>query len=435
MGIDNLKRKKRAVIFVGYYYLSTPIYEALKSQLKDFELIYLYTKDTIASETNFKYFDHNSLKQIDPDFIEMEYNPPWYGKSFIGLHKSIGKKIFLWGWWVLNFPIFKRKVLRFVRDANPDIILTTSDMFFTPRYIADKLPHIPILLIQPCYLDLWEREYRFKLIKKLANIFQPYFFEKQQYFGFEIERQKLLLWEPSAYKIYKQKGKIPQRIFNPSHIQIKESAVRIKAKKEKFLEGVFGKISPEKTISFFTAFYGDVKGHGNTYQQNLEEELVKVITAIQDDYNIIIKIHPNEQMSYWTNVFTDKLTAKDNITIVHNCDKFQLMGSSDFMISTNSYAAVEASLMGIVTINFVPGVEIIGKDFCAAFNRNSTVTIYDTDELVAFLKDHSSNDQQYFTEKIITVQDTIFGYSEPVKPRYIEDIMNELTTTTINPKA
>ena len=427
MATDNIKKKRKAIIFVGYYYLSTPIYTALKTQLKDFDLQYLFTKDTIASETNYKYFDINSLKQTDPDIIEMEYNPPWYGKTFLGNHKSKLKKKLIWAWWMFNFPLFRRKVLRFVKDAKPDIILTTSDMFFTPRYIADKMPDTPILLIQPCYLDLWEREYRFELTKKLMNIIQPYLFERQQYFGFEIEREKLLLWEPSAFEIYKQKGKDPLRIINPSHIQIKESAVQIKTQKEKFLEGVFGKISPQKTISFFTAFYGDVKGHGNTYQQNLEEELIKVITAIQEDYNIIIKIHPNEQMSYWTNVFTEKLTSKDNITIVHNCDKFQLMGSSDFMISTNSYAAVEASLMGIVTLNFVPGVEIIGKDFCAAFNRNSIITIYETNELIGFLKDNRDTDLQSFNEKIKNVQDIIFGYSETGKPRYIEDIMNELT--------
>ena len=137
-------------------------------------------------------------------------------------------------------------------------------------------------------------------------------------------------------------------------------------------------------------------------------------------------------MSYWMKVFTEKLTSKDNITIIQNCDKFQLMGSSDFMISTNSYAAVEASLMGIVTINFVPGVEIIGKDFCAAFNRNSIITIYETNELIGFLKDNRDSDLQSFNEKIKNVQDIIFGYNETEKPRYIEDIMNELTPETTN---
>jgi hypothetical protein len=429
---NNITKKKKAIIFVGYYYLSTPIYDALKTQLKGFDLHYLYTKDTIASDTNYKYFDNNSLKQTDPCFIEMEYNPPWYGNTFLGKNISIWKKVYIWTIWMFKFPLFRRKVLRFVMDAKPDIILTTSDMFFTPRYIADKMPDIPILLIQPCYLDLWEREYRFKLPKKLINLFQPYIFERQQYFGFEIEREKLLLWEPSAIEIYKQKGKDPLRIINPSHIKIKELSEQVKAKKEEFLEIVFGKVSPKKTISFFTAYYGDVKGHGSNYQQNLEEELVKVVTAVKDDYNVIIKIHPNEQMSYWTNVFTDELTSMENIIILHNCDKFQLMGSSDFMISTNSYAAVEASLMGVVTINFVPGVEIIGKDFCAAFNRNSIISIYETNELIEFLKENIDGEVKRFEQRISNVQDDIFGYSEPEKPRRVEDIMNELTRQTTN---
>ena len=37
------------------------------------------------------------------------------------------------------------------------------------------------------------------------------------------------------------------------------------------------------------------------------------------------------------------------------------MAASDIMIATNSYASVEASLLGLLTINFVPGLILLER--------------------------------------------------------------------------
>ena len=73
--------KKRALLFVGYNYLSTPIYTALKKQFIDYEIIYFFTKDSIGSSTNFTNFDKKNLEN-DKNFIELDYNPPWFNDNF-----------------------------------------------------------------------------------------------------------------------------------------------------------------------------------------------------------------------------------------------------------------------------------------------------------------------------------------------------------------
>ena len=77
MSSDSSK-KLRGVVFVGYYYLSTPIYEALKDQFKDVDLHYVLTKDIIGSDVNSKFFDALCYEKEDPLFHQLQYNPPWY---------------------------------------------------------------------------------------------------------------------------------------------------------------------------------------------------------------------------------------------------------------------------------------------------------------------------------------------------------------------
>lgn len=414
-----MSNKKRAVIFVGYHYLSTPVYEALRDQLNDYELIYLNTKDTIGHHTNYEFFKHNRLDD-SYNYNEMPYEPLWNRGRPINLIKSKILRTIKRFSFIFSFNYYKKNVLDFVKSFKPDIFIVTTDMFFTPRYIAEKLVDIPIFLIQPCYLDLWERPYLNGFSKKIVNIIQPYFYEKQQYFGFEISRAKLLIWEPSSYDIYKEKGRDPQLIINPNHIQLINNSKKYKASKNKILKEINIPDLNKKTISFYTAYYGDVLNHGVEYQANLEKSIIEVIHKIKDYYNIIIKIHPNEEMNYWNNVFKDFLNT-DVIIIKNHDNKFNLMAASDIMIATNSYASVEASLLGLLTINFVPGFKTIGKDFCSEFNKNCVIVKYDIEDLCSYLITINNSELNYKT-KLKTVQKSITGIKDR---KTVEEVINK----------
>ena len=410
--------KKRAIIFVGYHYLSTPVYEALRDQLKDYELIYLNTKDTIGHDTNKTFFRNNKFDD-DYNYHEMEYEPLWNRGRPINTIRSRFIRVLKRYSFILSFPTYKKKVLNFVKSFKPDLFIITTDMFVTPRYLADELPDIPLFLIQPCYLDLWERPYLNKFSKKLVNLISPKFFERQQYFGFEITRAKLLIWEPSSFNIYKNKGRNPILISNPNHIQLKNSSKYFRSFKQQILKEI-NIDNNKKTISFYTAFYGDVVNHGYEYQENLENSIINVIKRIRNYYNIIIKIHPNEDLNYWNNVFKD-IINEDIIIIKNHGHKFKLMAASDIMIATNSYASVEATLLGLFTINFVPGLDTIGEKFCSEFNKNCMMTTYTSEKLCKYLIKISNEDLNY-KDDLLKIQQTIIGVENR---QTVEKVINE----------
>ena len=62
----------------------------------------------------------------------------------------------------------------------------------------------------------------------------------------------------------------------------------------------------------------------------------------------------------------------------------------------------------LLTINFVPGVEIIGKEFCEEFNKNCILTKYKTEEIIDYLTNISDKDLNYKNE-LLNVQKTISG--------------------------
>jgi hypothetical protein len=410
--------KKRAVIFVGYHYLSTPVYEALRDQLNDYEVIYLNTKDTVGHDTNKVFFQNNKFDD-SYNFYQMQYEPLWNRGRPINTIRSKFIRVLKRYSFILSFPTYKKKVLNFVESFKPDLFIITTDMFITPRFLADELPDIPIFLIQPCYLDLWERPYLNKFSKKLVNVFSPKFFERQQYFGFEITRAKLLIWEPSSFDIYKKKGRNPILISNPNHIQLKNNSKHFRSYKQQILKEIkFA--NNKKTVSFYTAFYGDVINHGLEYQKNLENSIIDVINRIRNHYNIIIKIHPNEDLNYWRDVFKDFINEDILLTKNHG-HKFKFMAASDIMIATNSYASVEATLLGVFTINFVPGIATIGEKFCSEFNKNCLMISYTAESLCEYLINISNKDLNY-EDELFGIQQSIIGVENR---QTVEEVINQ----------
>ena len=255
--------------------------------------------------------------------------------------------------------------------------------------------------------------------KKITNTLFPMFFEKQQYFGFEIENINILAWDMNSYKIFESKNKIVYKTINPTHIDLLNKGLSFTRKD--YLSVIKKnnlKLDPnKKTISIFTAYYGDVLGHGDEYQNNLERSLVTVLKKINKKYNIIIKIHPNEKTEYWKNIFDNKYL------LIQKINNFDLMLISDILISTNSYSSVEASLLGKFTINFVPGVNMISEEFCNLFNYYNSVYKYSSDDLLDYLD--SDFDELKAKINILNSQNNILGIDTFYDTYTLENIIDK----------
>ena len=399
---EESSKKICGVIFVGYNYLSTPIYEALKDQLNGIDLHYVLTKDIIGSDVNSKFFDVSSFSREDPFFHQLNYTPPWYVPDKAWHLRGWFYKLTSWTKWFFAYKKFKQELKKILTDINPQFFIATSDLFFSPRFTVNEFPNTPMYILQPCYLDLWERKYRYPYLKRIMNRIESDVFERQQYFGMEILDAKLLIWESSAINKYKQKGREVIPVVNPLHLALRKKVEDSDDVLDHQIISSYFADQHKELISIFPAIYTEI--HGKDYQENLEKELKELIRELRGDWNIVIKIHPNEDDTYWRNCF--KEFSEPSIFFTQTLDKFKIMGASNYHISTNSYSSVEATLIGVLSINFVPGVSIIGTEFCTPFNASCVEHFYDSKSLVKFVR----NNKVINLKKIADVQDDILGY-------------------------
>ena len=96
---------------------------------------------------------------------------------------------------------------------------------------------------------------------------------------------------------------------------------------------------------------------------------------------------------------------------------------SDILISTNSYSSVEASLLGKLTINFVPGVNIISEEFCNLFNYYNSVFKYSSDDLLDYLD--SDFDELKIKINILNSQNNILGIDTFYDSYTLENIIDK----------
>src|SRR5438874_1315139 len=105
--------RPRVIVFVGYHYLSTPMYRALKRQLPGFHFFYVFTKDTIGSDANYRLFDRAALRAEDADFVELSYDPPWFRDwPREWYSQSRAQRALRWAGWTLAFVKYKRELLK-----------------------------------------------------------------------------------------------------------------------------------------------------------------------------------------------------------------------------------------------------------------------------------------------------------------------------------
>jgi hypothetical protein len=408
------------VVFVGYHYLSTQMYRSLKRQLPQFRFLYVFAKDTIGSDANFRLFDRSAMKAEDPDYVELAYDPPWFREwPRAWQSQSRAGRALRWARWSVAFVRYKREIRKLIATLRPDLFVTTTDLFFAPRYVARKFPRTPLAIVQPCYLDLWDRPERFSILRLVVNFLQPGVFARQEYFGLEIPGAPLLVWDPDSHKTYRDKGRAAVRVVSPAHLDIREQAAQYREQTDEILAEL-GLGAP--VVSVFPAYYGDVKGHGDDYQKELEQALVEVVERLSGAFTVVLKVHPNEEPAYWRRVFA-QVSGRESVRMVTTIDRFKLMAVSEYHISTNSYSAVEATLSGAVAVNFVPGMHRIGETLCAQFSRNAALVFTSTEELTRTIL-AAPHGRRSFTTEISSAERQILG--APGESRDVADVFQEL---------
>jgi len=248
-------------------------------------------------------------------------------------------------------------------------------------------------------------------------------FERQPYFGFEIPRAHMLLWEDHSMEIYKNRGREARLIQNPTHLAIRDRAMALRAASLAALAERLGLPANVRVVAIFPAYYADVAGHGTEYQRRLEDALCEIVKGVAAPCHVVIKVHPNENFEYWERVFQH--VHRPGITLVHSVDRFALMALSDCLVSTNSYAAVEASMTGCATINFVLDPEHIGREFCASFGRHSAFEAASVEEVLDIINGAREARTEYASQ-VRAAQDRILG--EPGTRPSVEQVMDEILT-------
>ena len=131
-------------------------------------------------------------------------------------------------------------------------------------------------------------------------------------------------------------------------------------------------------VTLFPADY--TLNFGITYQERLIEQYKLLFEEIRNNYEVRLKIHPNENLLNWKMIFNK--ISPDNIII--NEDPHQVI-DSDFIISTNSYSSVEALLIGTPCINLNPNSELISITNPEIYTKYSLLNASDYNEAKKYL--------------------------------------------------
>ena len=75
----------------------------------------------------------------------------------------------------------------------------------------------------------------------------------------------------------------------------------------------------------------------------------------------------------------------------------------------------------ILTINFVPGFDTVGKDFCSEFNKNCVMVKYNIEDLCSYLITINNSKLDYKI-KLKSVQKSITGIDNR---KTVEEVINK----------
>jgi len=381
--------KQRLVVLVGYYYLTNPIYYALREQLSDFEVIYYFPKDIIGADINYASDERVDLLKNDLNYCELDYDPPWFClRRSYWYNRSFLSKFWMWVKTVFTVSYYSRRVLNDISTLKPSAVLCTSDIFYVPRLIEEYMPNIPLFVLQPSFLDLREKSARFQSAKYLVNKVISRLFENQPYFGMECRSSNLLVWGEKTYDYYAGRRSNVFRVVNPAHKALRDEVGKLRTAGRNLILSKLKLSFERKTIVIFVDHFETL--YDESFQDRYESCCIEMLKFLQRTFNVIIKTHPNGDIKYWRQLFAQDIG--EAACVIRDVEKAELMAVCDIAIATNSYALVEAAIGGSVSINFFPGEEVNEVDSregitkCYAHNAKSVESLL---EFVGYLANNA----------------------------------------------
>ena len=130
-----------------------------------------------------------------------------------------------------------------------------------------------IVLVQPCFLDLWDRSSYNSIGYKVKKYLFSGLFSYGDVFGMSSEPVKLFVWEKNSYDVLSDKGRECFYIENPF---VPQNKIYSKSNKGKIL------VCPSDHSPNL----------GSDFQNEINKEFENVFKIYDEKF--ILKIHPNE---------------------------------------------------------------------------------------------------------------------------------------------
>jgi hypothetical protein len=377
--------KKDIMLVAGYPYLTESTFQSLQNILGD--RVYIYDPYDYNLSRDFK--DYTYPSSFNRSIVNCSFNPfwkryrntPWLVSIFIH-----GKK-------------WTKSVINDVHRLNPKTIILITDIFPSSRTIENSFHEEKnILLIQPCLIDAWEREDKYKFKRALLNfILKLNFFHTQQYWGLESSKNKLCLYDHELSAFFKSRR---------GNIEFIESPMKKYYANTTLQNRVYKDAGKKLKVGIFPVDYSSV--HGTEYQKVLEKKYHDLCNSLSNE-DIFVKVHPHEEIEYW------KQRLPKGIKIIKDAEKNTLYSKIDVHISTYSYSSIEAFYCGAYAINFEPNKiakqgnledifinnsSLYSEDFSHILEGISTYKVKNKEEKMLFIKSGLEN-KNYMTFKSI----------------------------------
>ena len=343
----------KVCVLMSYWYLSYPIYEAMKDLYPKYQWYFVDPNEYMGIQSNKSFRINNLSKVKNYKLVKIGFLQKIIDSNLIP--ESTKSYLFY-----KFYFYYERKLIRFFLKEKFDHIIFTSDWFHSSKSLStNKLIKSKKSLLQPCFLDLYlksteERIYisRFPLVAEIKTLLKKYFFPdhpiltiKETRFGLINKNSKLYIWDEKLCDFYNKNNRKFTLIINPLY-------KHLFYKSNKFIK----RVKKKAKVSILPANYS--LNFGNLYQSIIEEEYIKLVSSIYEDVDLIIKIHPNESLSYWSKVFS----MIDNSCFIQDVNIHDLILDSNYIVSTNSYSSIEATLLGTPCINLNPRDDLMTKN-------------------------------------------------------------------------
>ena len=329
-----LKNVNKILFIPGIPYLADPHFLCLAEKLKDFQLIYLYTKDSYRHLMNLyeekidlegieKYF--NVYDEIDAFKDYSELNP--FGR--LDKYKIYSNYI--------------KGVRNKLNNYKPDCIISGSDKTLSQR-IAIKWArkrNVPYIILQVAFLENTAPPFSLRYALKyfvFNKLLSKPIYKKRSLIGEENKETHLFLWGEQFKKLYKKKrvyvlgNPLFDKVLGDPIFKVKLSEIEavelsktvlICSDNNDNLRNLFGGETVSKTMQLW---YESVKRN--------------------PDLKFIIKPHPGDNKEEFDNYF-GKLR---NVEIINDKNLYDLFKISDVQISVNSASSFEAVAAGLPII-------------------------------------------------------------------------------------